>query len=132
MPFIIDEFCKELEKIFGPYKSRRISRNQCLISGGRTAMSSPYSNFVYEISLWFNIPVSDVTSYFGKIANTCILCVNIFINVLEENLEKIVQRIGTESPEVFFEISLCLKRSYRTFLSRVKLLLRFYSMKQLC
>ena len=60
------KFCKEFEKIFGPYKSKRLTPKQRVLSGWRTFMSSPYSNFVYEISLYLNIPVSEVKQLLTK------------------------------------------------------------------
>ena len=49
-----------------PYRSRRISRKQRLLSGGKTFISSPYMNFVYEIAPYLNIPVSDAKNLFRK------------------------------------------------------------------
>ena len=59
------KFCKEFEKIFGRYQSKRISRKQRIISGGRTFISSPYSNFLYEMSLYADMPVSEFKKLFG-------------------------------------------------------------------
>ena len=67
MPFITDEtykFCKEFEKKFGRYQLKRISRKQRIISGGRTFISSSYSNFLYEMSLYADMPVSEFKKLF--------------------------------------------------------------------
>ena len=60
------KFCKEFDKIFGPYKSKRLTPKQGVLFGWWTFISSPYSNFVYEISLYLNIPVSEVKQLLTK------------------------------------------------------------------
>ena len=60
------KFCKEFEKVFGSYKLIRLTRKERVLSGGRTLISSLYSNFVYEISLYLNIPVSESKQLFAK------------------------------------------------------------------
>ena len=59
------KFCKEFEKIFGRSHSKRISRKQRIISGGSTFISSPCSNFLYEMSLYADMPVSEYKKLFG-------------------------------------------------------------------
>ena len=59
------KFRKEFEKIFGRYQSKSISRKQIIISGGKTFIPSPYSNFMYEMSLYADIPVSELKKLFG-------------------------------------------------------------------
>ena len=63
MPFIPDEYL-QVEKIFGRYQSKRIRQKQRILSGGRTFISSPYSNFLYEMSLYADIPVSKIVKLF--------------------------------------------------------------------
>ena len=70
------KFCKEknkknnfekinLKKIFGRYESKRISCKQIIISVGRTFISSPFSNFLYEMSLYADMRVSEFKKLFG-------------------------------------------------------------------
>ena len=69
MPYIIDEhwqILRKFEKIFGRYKSDRIRRCQKVLSGDKHVMSSSYSNFLYEISLYLKIRVSEVKQLFSK------------------------------------------------------------------
>ena len=63
IPFIPDEYL-QVEKIFGRYQSKRIRQKQRILSGGRTFISSPYSNFLYEMSLYADIPVSKIEKLF--------------------------------------------------------------------
>ena len=69
MPYLIDDtekFCIEFEKMFGQYKSKQMKRYQRFLSGNKTMMSSPYSNFLYEISLYLKIHVSELKKLFGN------------------------------------------------------------------
>ena len=69
-------------------------------------------NFVYEIALFQSLTPKIC---FGKIVNICFLCVNIFTNVLEKDLEKIVPRadwlhtyLDRTSTSVFRNISIAM------------------------
>ena len=48
-------FCVELEKFFGQYKSKCKKTCQRILSGSKTMTSSPYSNFVYQVSLHLKV-----------------------------------------------------------------------------
>ena len=61
-----EKFCVEFEKIFGRYKSNQIRRCQRVLSGDKRVISSPYSNFLYKISLYLKVRVSDVKQLFSK------------------------------------------------------------------
>ena len=61
-----DKFCVEFEKIFDQYKSKRIKRCQRILSGSETMISSPYSNFLYEVSLYLKSRVSELKELFGN------------------------------------------------------------------
>ena len=47
-----EKLCIGLEKIFGKYKSKCMKKDQRVLSGNKTMMSSPYSNFLYEVNLY--------------------------------------------------------------------------------
>ena len=61
-----EKCCVEFEKIFGQHKSKRIKRYQRIFSGSKSMMSSPYSNFLYEVSLYLKIHVSEFKKLFGN------------------------------------------------------------------
>ena len=87
-----EKFCVEFEKIFGQCKSKRMKRCQRIVSGSKTMISSPYCNFLYEVSLYLKILVSELKTLF---ANDCEYLYSLsekVINVLEEGLEKTVER----------------------------------------
>ena len=60
-----EKCCVEFEKIFGQYKSKHIKRYQRIFSGSKSMMS-PYSNFLYEVSLYLKIHVSELKKLFGN------------------------------------------------------------------
>ena len=61
-----EKFSVEFEKIFGQYKSKRIMRCQRILSGSKTMILSTYANFLYEVSLYLKIRVSELKTLFGN------------------------------------------------------------------
>ena len=61
-----EKFCVEFEKLFGLYKLKRIKSCQRILSGSKTMISSPYSNFLYEVSLYLKICVLELKTLFGN------------------------------------------------------------------
>ena len=61
-----EKCCIVLEKIFGQYKSKCMKRYQRVLSGNKTMVSSPCSNFLYEVSLYLKIRVSELKKLFGN------------------------------------------------------------------
>ena len=59
-----EEFCVEFQKMFGQYKSKRIKMCQRILSGSKAMISSLYSNFLYEVSLYLKIRVSQLKTLF--------------------------------------------------------------------
>ena len=59
-------FCREFEKIFGRYKSKRIREFSKILCGDKEIISSSYGIFLYEMCLYLNIPVSEVKKSFLK------------------------------------------------------------------
>ena len=60
------KFCREFEKIFERYRKDRIIRSQRIFIGGKSSISPPYSNFLYELSLYLEAPISEVKELFGR------------------------------------------------------------------
>ena len=60
-----EKFCVEFEKIFGQCKSKRMKRCRRVVSGSKTMISSPYCNFLYEVSLYLKIRVSGLKTLFA-------------------------------------------------------------------
>ena len=63
-----EKFCVEFEKICGQCKSKRMKRCQRIVSGSKTMIASSYCNFLYEVSLYLKILVSELKTLF---ANDC-------------------------------------------------------------
>ena len=61
-----DKLCIGFEKIFGKYKSKCMKKDHRVLSGNKTMMSSPYSNFLYEVNLYRKIRVSELKKLFGN------------------------------------------------------------------
>ena len=61
-----EKCCIVLEKIFGQHKSKCMKRYQRVLSGNKTMVSSPCSNFLYEVSLYLKIRVSELKKLFGN------------------------------------------------------------------
>ena len=61
-----EKSCVEFEKIFGQYKSKRIKRFQRILSPSKAMIWSPYSNFLYEVSLSLKIGVSGLKMLFDN------------------------------------------------------------------
>ena len=61
-----EKCCIEFEKIFGQYKSKCMKRYQRVLSGNKTMVSSPCSNFLYEVSLKLKIRVSELKKLLGN------------------------------------------------------------------
>ena len=61
-----EKLCIGLEEIFGKYKSKCMKKDQRVLSGNKTMMSSPYSNFLYEVNLYRKIRVSELKKLFGN------------------------------------------------------------------
>ena len=57
-------------------------------------ISSPYFNFLYEISLYLKVGVYRLNNCFQKTVNISTLYVITFIDALEEGSEKSVQKVG--------------------------------------
>ena len=57
-------------------------------------MSSPYSNFVYEISLYLNMPFLKLSSCLQRIVSFCTLYMIMFTNNFEKGLEKSMQKVA--------------------------------------
>ena len=73
------KFCEQFERIFGPFQLDRLRNKELVVSGGREFVSSPYSNFVYEVSLYLNAPISDVkVAYDDECRQLFKLCYNVY------------------------------------------------------
>ena len=54
------------EKVFGCYRKYKIIRVQRILTGGEPLISSPYSNFLDELSLYLDAPILEVKELFGR------------------------------------------------------------------
>ena len=88
-----EKLCVEFEKIFGQYKSKRIKRFQRILSPSKAMIWSPYSNFLYEVSLSLKIGVSGLKMLFG---NDCKYLYSLCDNVYKRfrRFRKNCKRIG--------------------------------------
>ena len=62
-------FCKEFESFFGPYKKYKIKNKQSILAARKNLISSARSLFLYEISLYLDMPASKLKSKHNDICN---------------------------------------------------------------
>ena len=88
------KFCKELEKIFGRYQSKRIeNRELFLVEGLLYLHPIPVFCFLFSVFCMLTCPFPNLRSYLEMIASTCFLFVTVFTVVLENDLEKTGKRV---------------------------------------
>ena len=86
------KLCEQFERIFGPFQLDRLRNKELVVSGGREFVSSPYSKFVYEVSLYLNDPISDVKVTMMMNTDNCLSYVITSIVLLEGILGKSVRK----------------------------------------
>ena len=57
-------FCEEFERIFGSFQLKHLKDKEKVISCERNFVSSPYSNFIYEVSLYLDARICDIKFVF--------------------------------------------------------------------
>ena len=91
--WILRNFVKNLKKIFGKYKSYCIQKRQRFFCGCKKMVSSPYATLLYEVVLYLDVLCQKLKNYFQMTVDIYFHCVNMFIAILERNLEKIVKKL---------------------------------------
>ena len=62
-------FCKEFGKSFGSYQKYKIGKNRTILTSNKNFTSSARSMFSYEMSLYLDLPVSEVKAKYGDICD---------------------------------------------------------------
>ena len=70
--------CVEFENICGQYKSEHIKRCHRIFSASKTIMQSPYCNFLYEVSLYLKIHVSELKLFSNDCEYLYSLCDKVY------------------------------------------------------
>ena len=87
-------FCKEFESFFGPCKKYKIKNKQSILATKNNLISSARSLFLYEMSLYLDMPVSRLKSKHNDICNYLFpLCQRIYLR-LRKKFRKLCKEGG--------------------------------------
>ena len=85
-------FCREFGKFFGSYQKYEIAKKRTILTSNKNFMSSARSTLFYEISLYLDLPVSEVKAKYGIYVTICFHYAGRFIKNFVKNFAKSVGR----------------------------------------